>query len=511
MPTFAAIDIGSNSVRLKIARLQRGRLRALHEDREVTRLGEGVFRSGFLTPESMADTVRVLRRFHRASQQIVTDSVRVVATSALRDARNSQAFLEWVRSATGWRVEIISGVEEARLIHLGLVTSPRVDRFPTLMMDLGGGSCELTVSQGGRIRDAVSLPLGAVRLTNEFQRHDPPRKGELTQMRGFITREVNKVVSRITTATIKNVVATSGTAAALAAVAKHLGRRAHSRGANNLVSRADMGRIAKRLSKLPIAERRKIEGIGPRRAEIIVAGAEVYHELVERLRLKGFRYSPLGLRDGILAQMAADYDRSTRSGRQIESERWESILHAVEHYQVDRKHALDVRDSASRLFSALRLVHGLPPEYREWITAAAMLYEVGDFVNRNGRHRHTHYIISNSEILGYTPQQRRIIAAIARYLGKSKPAVDDGPMKLVDSTERADVEKGIVLLRLARALNLGRSRAVDKVRIIVRSAEVKLKLVPRRRMGVDLEFWAIEKEADYFREVFGRELSTALS
>lgn len=511
MPTFAAIDIGSNSVRLKIARLHRGRLRALHEDREVTRLGEGVFRSGFLTPESMADTVRVLRRFHRACQQVVTDSVRVVATSALRDARNSQAFLEWVRSATGWRVEVISGVEEARLIHLGLVTSPRVNHSPTLMMDLGGGSCELTVSQGGRIRDTVSLPLGAVRLTNEFLRHDPPRKGELTQLRGFITREVNKVVSRITTATIKNVIATSGTAAALASVADHLGRRNRSRGAKNLVSRADMRRIAKRLLKLPITERRKIEGIGPRRAEIIVAGAEVYHELVERLRLKGFRYSPLGLRDGILAQMAADYDRSTRSGRQIESERWESILHAVEHYQVDRKHALDVRDSASLLFSALRLVHGLPPEYREWITAAAMLYEVGDFVNRNGRHRHTHYIISNSEILGYTPQQRRIIAAIARYLGKSKPAVEDGPMKLVDSTERADVEKGIVLLRLARALNLGRSRAVDKVRIVVRSAEVKLKLVPRRRMGVDLEFWAIEKEADYFREVFGRELSTALS
>lgn len=508
MPTFAAVDIGSNSVRLKIARLQAGRLRPLHEDREVTRLGEGVFSSGFLTPDSMAETVRVLRRFHRATQQIVTDSVRVVATSALRDARNSQAFLEWVKSATGWRVEIISGVEEARLIHLGLVTSPRVDRTPTLMMDLGGGSCELTISQRGRIRDAVSLPLGAVRLSNEFLRHDPPRKGELTQLRGFITREVNKVVDRITTAKVKNVIATSGTAAALASVASHLSRR---KGPKNIVTRADMRRIAKRLSRLPIAERKKIEGIGPRRAEIIVAGSAVYHELAERLRLKGFRYSPLGLRDGILAQMAADYDRSTRSGRQIESERWESIMHAVAHYHVDRKHALDVRDSASLLFSALRSVHGLPAEYQEWITAAAMLYEVGDFVNRNGRHRHTHYIISNSEILGYTPQQRRIIAAIARYLGKSKPAVDDGPMKLVESTERSDVEKGIVLLRLARALNLGRSRSIQKVRIAVRSAEVKFTLVPRRRMGVDLELWAIQKESGYFREVFGRELSTALS
>ena len=152
MPTFAAVDIGSNSVRLKIARLQAGRIRSLHEDREVTRLGEGVFGSGFLTPDSIATTVKVLRRFHRATQQIVTDSVRVVATSALRDARNSQAFLEWVRSATGWRVEIISGVEEARLIHLGLISSGRVDRSPTLMMDLGGGSCELTVSHGGHIR-----------------------------------------------------------------------------------------------------------------------------------------------------------------------------------------------------------------------------------------------------------------------------------------------------------------------------------------------------------------------
>ena len=279
----------------------------------------------------------------------------------------------------------------------------------------------------------------------------------------------------------------------------------------NHVSRVQMSRIAKRLARLPIAERREIEGIGPRRAEIIVAGAAVYRELLDRLRLKSFRYSPLGLRDGILAQMAADYDRTTRSGKQIESERWESILKAVTHYHVDRKHAIDVRESAMTLFSALRSVHRLPPEYREWLSAAAMLYEVGDYVNRNGHHRHTYYIISNSEILGYTPQQRRIIAAIARYLGKSRPSLEEVPMKFVDNDDRQDVQKAILLLRLARALNLGRSRAVEKIRISVRSAEVRVTLVPRRRMGVDLELWAIEKDCSYFREVFGRELSTAVS
>jgi exopolyphosphatase/guanosine-5'-triphosphate,3'-diphosphate pyrophosphatase len=316
-------------------------------------------------------------------------------------------------------------------------------------------------------------------------------------------------VGRIAAAKIKNVIATSGTAAALAAVATHL--RPRTTRQRSVVSRAEMTRIAKRLARLPVAERRKIEGIGPRRAEIIVAGAMVYHELLDRLHLVAFRYSPLGLRDGVLAQMAADYDRSTRSGRQIESERWESIMKAVGHYHIDRKHALDVRESAMVLFSGLRSVHRLPPEYREWLSAAAMLYEVGDYVNRNGHHRHTHYIISNSEILGYTPQQRRIVAAIARYLGKSRPTTDDGPIKLIDPADRPNVQKAILLLRLARALNLGRSHAVQKVRIGLRSAEVRLTLIPRRRMGVDLEQWAIEKECAYFREVFGRELSTAVS
>jgi exopolyphosphatase/guanosine-5'-triphosphate,3'-diphosphate pyrophosphatase len=507
MPTFAAVDIGSNSVRLKIARLIRGHLRPVHEDREVTRLGEGVFRSGFLTPEAMAETVKVLRRFHRTTQQFVTDTVRVVATSAMRDARNSQAFLEWVRSSTGWTVEIISGVEEARLIHLGLVSNLRVDGSAALMIDLGGGSCELTVSKQGQIRETVSLPLGAVRLTDEFLRHDPPRKGELKRMQGFITREVNRIASRIVAAKVSGVIATSGTADALATAASNL-RKNGSR-QRLVVSRAEMSRLAKRLARLPVEERRKFQGIGLRRAEIVVAGAVVYQELLERCHLSGFRYSPLGLRDGLLAQMGAEYDHSTRSGKQIESERWESITRTVAHYGVDMKHALDVRASAMLLFSSLRSVHGLTPEYREWLSAAAMLYEVGDYVNRNEHHRHTYYIISNSEILGYTPQQRRLIAAIARYLGKSRPTVDEPAIKILEPEERAGVQKAIMLLRLARALNLGRSRAVQKVRVSHRAAEVHLTLVPRRRMGVDLELWAIEKDAPYFREVFGRELSIA--
>jgi exopolyphosphatase/guanosine-5'-triphosphate,3'-diphosphate pyrophosphatase len=507
MPIFAAVDIGSNSVRLKIARLRGKKLHSIHEDREVTRLGEGVFRSNFLSPESMAETVKVLRRFHRSSQRLGTDSVRVVATAALRDARNSQAFLEWVRSATGWTVDIISGLEEARLIHLGLVSNLRLSNSTVLMIDLGGGSCELTVSRNGHIKETVSLPLGAVRLTDEFLAHDPPRKAELQSLRGFVAREVGRVSGKIVASRVKAAIATSGTAAALAAAASHLIGPQKRR--PPAVSRAEMKQIAKLISRLPLDGRKKIVGIGPRRAEIIVAGALVYHELLERCQVRTFRYSPLGLRDGLLAQMAAEYDRSTRSGRQIESERWDSINQAVAHYRVDLNHALAVRASAMELFSGLKSLHRLPAEYREWLSAAAMLYEVGDFVNRNGRHRHTQYIIANSEILGYTPEQRKIISGIARYLGKSRPTPGDGAMKGLVPDEQEYVAKASMLLRLARAMNLSRSRAVHRSRVTVRDGTVKLTLMSRKRSGVDLELWAIERDRDYFRELFGRELSAA--
>jgi exopolyphosphatase/guanosine-5'-triphosphate,3'-diphosphate pyrophosphatase len=254
-----------------------------------------------------------------------------------------------------------------------------------------------------------------------------------------------------------------------------------------------------------------MNGIGPRRAEIIVAGAIVYAELLEKCHLRGFRYSPLGLRDGLLAQMAAEHGRGARPSKQIESERWDSLQAALAHYRVDGDHAMQVREAAIKLFDSLKSVHGLPSEYREWLSAAAMLYEVGDYVNRTGRHRHTHYIITHSEILGYTPEQRRVIAAIARYLGKSRPGPGDAPIKVLPPADRQHVVKASEILRLARALHLGRTRSVRDVRVRLRDADVQMILRPARGAGIELELWALGKEKNYFRELFGRTLSAALS
>jgi exopolyphosphatase/guanosine-5'-triphosphate,3'-diphosphate pyrophosphatase len=376
-------------------------------------------------------------------------------------------------------------------------------------MDLGGGSCELTISKQGHIKETTSLPLGAVRLTNEFLRHDPPRSGELDRLRGFITRYVGRVSPQIAASGVKVAIATSGTAAALAALSQSAIKPA-ARPKKGFVTQRSAGQLATLLARLPVDERKKLAGIGPRRAEIIIAGAFVYSEILERCRVPSFRYSDLGLRDGLLAQMAAEYDSHTRSGKQIESERWDSVLAAVQHYRVEKDHALRVREFALQFFDVLKSTHLLPPEYRELLGAAAMLYEVGDYLNRNGRHRHTYYILANSEMAGYTPEQRLVIAAIARYMGKSQPLAVEVPMKSLAPAEQERVRKAICLLRLARALNLGRSDSVRSVRISARAANVKLTVAPKRGMGADLELWAIEKEQIYFRELFGRTLSAEI-
>lgn len=505
MRVIAAVDIGSNSVRLKIAQVVRHRLKSLHEDREVTRLGESVYRSGVLSAEAMEATIQVLRRFHRAVQREGAERVRVVATSALRDARNASTFVAWVHSATGWKMETITGLEEGRLIHLGLMTQPRLRAAKLLLADLGGGSCELTVSHRGHILAMVSMPLGAVRMTQEFLLHDPPWDVELRRLRKNIADEIDRVARRILAAGVKTVLATSGTAAAIARAARAVetGGGGSHRGS---VSRARLARLTEELARLDAKARTKLPGIGPRRAEIIVAGTLVFAELMERCHLATFRYSPFGLRDGVLAQMLAEYDRAALSRRQIEAERADALEAMCRQYRVDMLTAERVRRMAVELFRELRRVHELPAEYETWLAAAAMLHNVGSFINRSGRHRHTYYLIANSEIFGFTPEERRVIAAVARYLGKSRPDPDDPPLEAVRDPDREHVPRAVVLLRLARALAHGAS-----VRSIAASIDRDRVLLKLAAPGdTDLELWMLRREAGYFREVFGRELAAQL-
>jgi len=513
MPTFAAIDIGSNSCRLKIAKVVSHQLRTLHEDREVTRLGASVFASGLVSPEAMAATLRALKRFQRAVQSHGVDQIRVVATSAMRDARNAAAFQAWVKAETGWNMETISGLEEGRLIHRGLMSGEPGTGGRVLLIDLGGGSCEITLSEHRRIKDTVSIPLGAVRLTEQFLSVDPVAAEDLARMRRLISRELRRAHRRIQPGKVQLVLATSGTAAALseacAAIAAKSGKKAMRRSAGGLAPTPLVRKLAAKISRMTLPEREAVPGIGPRRAEIIAAGAQVFAELMESFDLPGFRYSPLGLRDGILAQMLAAQDDRAAAHRQFEIERWESVVATAKRYGVDMHQAEPVRAHAVQLFRELKLLHQLPPDYETYLAAAAVLRDTGKFINHQGHHRHAQYIISMSEMYGYTQVQRTIVSAIARYLGKSRPQPNDRALRNIPADEHKHVQRAVVLLRLAVALNQDRASDVLDVVARVYPKRVYLELKPGRT-GAELELWSLRKEADYFREVFERELFATL-
>jgi len=526
MPTFAAIDIGSNSCRLKIAKVVAHRLKTLHEDREVTRLGASVFESGLVSPEAMAATLQALKRFQRAVQLHGAGQIRVVATSAMRDARNAAVFQARVREETGWTMEIISGLEEGRLIHLGVLGIDGAEAGVeykaagrVLLLDLGGGSCEITLSERKHIRETVSMPLGAVRLTQEFLPLDPPPAEGLARMRQFIARELRRAHRKIQPEKVSLVIATSGTAAALsdafAAMTKNgSGKTARGAGKSRktagLVPTRAVRKLANRLAMLPLAGRAAIPGIGPRRAEIIVPGALVFAELLESFGMEGFCYSPLGLRDGILAQMLAVQDARAIAHREFEHERWASVLATARRYGVDLRQAEPVRLHAVQLYKELHGLHQLPPEYESWLAAAAILRDTGKFVNHQGHHRHTQYIVSSSEIYGCTQAQRTLISAIARYLGKSRPQPGDRALRNIPVGDHQYVHRAIVLLRLAVALNQDRASDVLRFAARVYPKRVYIEVQPGRT-GAELELWSLRKEADYFFEVFGRELFCTLA
>lgn len=528
MPTFAAIDIGSNSCRLAIASVEQHKLKLLHQDREVVRLGESVFQTGEISPDAMANTIRALKRFQKAVQEHVVDSVRVVATSAMRDARNAPAFVAWVQSATGWTAEVISGLEEGRLIHLGVVTHEPDARGRCLLIDLGGGSCEVTLSDNGLIQEMVSLPLGSVRLQQEFLHSDPPTDDQLRQLHTYIDRELRKLQRMLGTPDVEVVVATSGSAAALAeaskavtaagkrrpaksAAKKTVGKKPAAASAELSVSTTAVRALAGRLVTMTNSERLLVPGIGPKRSEIIIGGAFVYAEMLERLHLGGFRYSPLGLRDGILAQMLSDSDQHASVHKAVERERKTGVLEVCERYAIDLKRVEPICTHALQLFDSLERVHGMPAQYREWLSAAAMMNDVGKFMNHQGHHRHTQYIIENSEIFGFSPGERLAVSAIARYLGKSRPDIMDRPLRSIPVEQQGFVIRAVVLLRLAVALNQNRANHAIRFQVRIYPKRILLELQPGRGGVAELERWALNKEAAYFREIFRRDLVVELA
>lgn len=503
MARYASIDIGSNSIRLLVAEAlleaKTGRiaLATLAADRSVTRLGASVFRDGRMSAESIDAVCGHLRRMAETYQGFHVSGVRAVATAAVRDASNQQEFLERASAAAGTRVEIVSGQEEARLIHLG-VQARWPSRRRMLVIDVGGGSAEVVLSENGKLVTAFSKPLGAVRLTEVMLKNDPPTEQELGRLFRYIDERLASPVERIGHG-FERVVATSASAAAIVCSINRVPRNRRDEADRLRASSAQIRKFFKEVSVRDLEGRRKFGGIGPRRAEIIVAGAAVFLRALELFRHSSLYYVSAGVRDGIVADLAA---RGVgRDISHLSPDQKRVVEEMARRYGVALKHVRKVASLAVDLFESLRPLHKLPATDGKLLEAAAFLHDIGHFISDTGHHKHSAYVVLNSDLPGFTVEERRLVALLCRFHRKAMPAPRHAAFDGLAPEQRRILTLLIPILRIADNLDRGHEQRVREVNCQMKDGAIVIAL--RSDQDVDLQQWAAERNSEIFRQVYG--------
>ncbi|MBZ5609683.1 MAG: Ppx/GppA family phosphatase [Acidobacteriia bacterium] len=475
----------------------------LAAERQVTRLGSSVFQNGRIAPEAMDFVAEILARMAQVYRKLDVIAVRAVATSAVRDAGNQHEFLARASTALGTPVEIISGLEEARLIHLGVQSRwPQTDKR-VLITDVGGGSVELISSERGALVEAFSKPLGAVRLTEVFLKSDPPAPLELHRMNEYIEEKLAAPLRRIGVGPFDRVIATSASAAALVCAVNRVGRSRREEADRLKASVSQVRKFYREVSALDLSERLKIQGLGPRRAELIVAGAAVFRRTLELFQTPSMHYSAAGVRDGIIADLAArgvgrELSMLNRDQRRV-------VEQMVRRYGTPLAHARKVAEMAQRLFEALQPLHRLPPAYGKLLEASGYLHDIGHFVSASSHHKHSHYLVAHSDLPGFTDLERQMIAALCRYHRKAMPAPRHTPFQSFDPDTRRAITLLAPLLRIADSLDRSHEQRVHGLHVQVRNGSVTLAV--ESPSDTDLEMWAVERVADAFRETYQTSLT----
>lgn len=429
--------------------------------------------------------------------------VRAVATAAVRDAHNQAEFVERASEAAGVPVEIITGREESRLIHLGVQSRWPHSGSRVLIVDIGGGSAEMISSDHGHMRDAVSKPLGAVRLKEIFISANPAAVWELRRMREYIEQRVSGSARRFGIPYWDRVVATSATASAIVCMVNRIPRSKRELADRKKATTAQIRRLAKELGAMNLAARRKVTGIGPSRAEIIVPGAFVLLSILTEFGANSVYYSLAGVRDGIVADLAA---RGVgRELSELGKEQRREVERVAGKFAVDLKHARHVMCLARHLFAGLQSLHKLPPGTGRLLEAATYLIDVGHYVNDSGHHKHSYYLVANSDLPGFTAREREVLANLCRYHRKATPAASHPAFQALSAEEKRTVAFLMPLLRLGDALDRGHDQRVSRIHLQPESGRVVLSL--EGEGDLDLEQWAAGQVGPIFESTYGVRLA----
>ncbi len=500
---LAAIDIGSNSVRLLVAEaLRGGAYRILDEEREPTRLGRSVSAEGRLDDESMDRTVAALRTFKEIATGFQATRLRTIATCAVREARNGPEFCRRVREEVGLEVEVISGEREARLAFASVQSAFDLTGRNTVVADIGGGSTEIVFATGNLIESIFSTPLGAVRLTEQFALGDCCDRPEALRALERLDDEVAAVLKKQTTRPLfapHLLVGCGGTFTTLAELMMAAKRQVDLPVAGYQISHAEVRHLLDRLRKMPLRARRSMAGMTPDRADIIVAGLTIVDALMKRFHVNTLAVHTRGVRDGLLREMIDD--AAVADGVDDVALRDAAIERLAAACSGELEHGRRVATLAGRIFEQVATPLELEPGDRPLLECAARLQDVGYVINYDQHHKHSYHLIRNSRLPGMRPHDLELIANVARYHRGAHPKRKHENLSRLSSADQRRVQRMAAILRIAGGLDRSRTQQVRDVTARVEDGRVILEVAADQEPQVDL--WGAERRTDLFEKVFG--------
>jgi exopolyphosphatase/guanosine-5'-triphosphate,3'-diphosphate pyrophosphatase len=498
MPKIAAIDVGSNAMRLLISEVSRnGTTKTIFSKREPVRLGADVFATGTITPEILERSIEAFKGFRDICDNYQVLLIRAVGTSALREAKNSFAFVEDIFAETGIRIEIIPGTEEARLIQLAVARTIDFRRKFAVVIDMGGGSTEVSLVLNGNIIVSETHKIGAVRLLHLLEVKKYPFKVFSRLVSEYVKGLRRELKREIGDRHVDLCVGTGGNFETLGGLrVKLLGKKEKDR-----LTLSDLELIMERINSLSVEDRITRLGLRPDRADVIGPAAAVLAEIMREAQVREVRLPAVGLKDGMIVDLIPHLQ-----GGKAEIQRRQLLAFAQEmgrKYQTDMRHVESVRERAIFLFDRMLQIHRLGREARLLLEVAALLHDIGHFISSDEHHKHSMYLIRATPIIGLDKRSQDIISCIARYHRKSLPREDHEVYRDFSKIDRLIVKKLSALLRVADATDRGQGRVRD---VALRFQASRCIITIQGSGEMLLEQWAIKKKADLFELQFHKKV-----
>ena len=502
---LAAIDIGTNSVHMIVVRVRPDfSFEVIDREKEMVRLGAGGLGGRKLTREAMTAALQALGKFERLARSHQVDEILAAATSATREAGNGGDLLKAIEDQTGIRPRIITGTEEARLIHLAAVYGVDTPK-PAVVIDIGGGSVEVTLGAGAEVRFARSFKLGVIRLSEQFITSDPLSRRDARKMLAHISALTDRHLDQVVNAGFDRVIGTSGTILSLGSVAAALDSGVAPAELRNLrVSSKAIRKVRKLVCDTPLDRRLEIPALDPRRADLVVAGAVLLDALLKRLGAKDITLCDLALREGLVLDFIQRNRTHIRQVDEIPDVRRRSALELAERCGWQKAHSEQVARLALAMFDGLRSVHELGDREREWLEYAALLHDAGNHISYERHHRHSYYLIKNGDLRGFEPAEVEAIALVARYHRRAEPSRAHEGYKDLPGALRHAVRVLGAILRLAESLDRSRHSMIRNLAVDTRADTVALEI--EGRGDAELETWAAARQLTPLARALGRPL-----